>query len=253
MENLVDADDVCFGYDDSMVIGPVSLGIRRGHRISIVGPSGSGKSTLIYLLSGLLKPSGGVVRYSEEIAGIDPKPAFGLGFQSSDLVPWLSALDNTLLPLRLSGCAVGDLERSAALDLLGMLGLDADSSKLPREMSGGMKKRVSLARALVTQSPIVLLDEPFGELDEVLRRRLVLWLDAYLAEIGSACILVTHSFEEAIYFADEVLVLNGSPSTISGAVAIDRRAVSQTGFLASEAYRAYEAQLDRLLRNGVVD
>ena len=229
-------------------MGPLSLSLDKGQRVSIVGPSGSGKSTLIYLLAGLIKPLAGEVQISDGSSLGQEVPMFGIGFQSSDLIPWLSATENVLLPLRLSGRKIGSPELRFARELLCDLGLTNDMNKLPRAMSGGMKKRVGLARALVTESPIILLDEPFGELDEVLRRRLILWLDTYLAAKQCACLLVTHSFEEAIFFSDEVLVLKGSPAIFSGKLRVDRTLVTRETFVTSDEYRQYECRLDELLR-----
>jgi NitT/TauT family transport system ATP-binding protein len=189
----------------------VSLAIAAGDFVALLGPSGCGKSTLLRLIAGLDHPDAGTFRWE---AGRKPRPGdIGFVFQDPTLLPWASAEENVFLPLRLRGAGrarVADDVRSA----LARVGLDGFARVRPRQLSGGMRMRVSIARALVTRPKLLLMDEPFAALDEFTRHRLqedllVLWRD-----LGCTVVFVTHSIYEAAFLARRIVLMSPRPGRI---------------------------------------
>lgn len=204
------------------VLSPLSFSVRAEEWVVIVGPSGGGKSTLLRILLGLIPPtSGEVLVHGKPLRGVHPNAA--LVFQQFALLPWLTVLENVELPLRAKG--VPRLERlKRALAVIDMVGLDGYESAYPRELSGGMKQRVGLARALVVEPELLCMDEPFSALDvltaENLRAELLrLWLERKMPT--KAIVMVTHNLEEAVQLADRILVLGGRPTRLRAEIEVD--------------------------------
>jgi NitT/TauT family transport system ATP-binding protein len=202
--------------DGQSVLADVSLTMPAGGFVALVGPSGVGKSTLLRIIAGLLNPTAGRVL----LAGDPPQAAthpIGIVFQRDNLMPWRTVEDNIRLPLEIKGH--GGSARAVA-DMIRLVGLEGFGRYYPSQLSGGMAQRVALARALVHQPALLLLDEPFGSLDALTRER----MGGELLRIWNAnpvtVFLVTHSIAEAVYMADEVLVMNGRPGTISARVPV---------------------------------
>ncbi len=194
-----------------LVLDDVSLDVAAGSFVALLGPSGCGKSTLLRLIAGLDAADGGSVRL---VAPEDhERPRIAYVFQDAHLLPWRTVLDNAALPLELSGVPK-DERRTAALAALEQVGLGDAAARRPAELSGGMKMRVSLARALVTRPNILLLDEPFAALDELTRQRLDDQLRGLWLELGMTVLFVTHSNAEAAYLAERCVVLSRRPARI---------------------------------------
>jgi NitT/TauT family transport system ATP-binding protein len=219
----VAADHVAMIYDGGQVaVEDASFTIGGGEFVSIVGPSGCGKSTLLRIIAGLVSPSSGMIRVGHRTAAAVTRGSARIGFVFQDprLLPWRTAAQNVGLPLELDrGSKTNRLPRvSEALSLVGLSQVDA--LKTPRMLSGGMRMRVSLARGLVTEPEILLLDEPFGALDDLLRQQ----LNDELARIWLArrptAVFVTHNVSEAIYLSQRILVVSPSPGRIAGELAI---------------------------------
>ena len=189
--------------------GPVSLSVARGEIIALCGASGCGKSTALRLLAGLETPAAGRVLRPADRAST------ALVFQAPTLMPWASARANVALPLRLAGMSAAGAARcaDAALDRVGLAGREAAR---PAELSGGMAMRVSLARALVTEPDLLLLDEPFAALDSITRRALIEDLHRLWAEAGPAVVFVTHDIDEAVYVASRLLVMDSAGRITDG-------------------------------------
>jgi NitT/TauT family transport system ATP-binding protein len=187
--------------------------VREGSFVSLVGPSGCGKSTLLRLVAGLIPASGGhvSVRGSEVTA---PRTDVGLMFQRPTLLEWRTAIENVLLPSEIRG-NVTAADRKKASEALHMVGLGDFEFSFPRQLSGGMQQRVALARLLQTGSSILLLDEPFGALDEFTRERLNLELLRIVSEINATTMFVTHNIGEAIFLADQVMVMTPRPGRLA--------------------------------------
>jgi len=178
-----------------------------GDFIAIVGPSGCGKTTLLRLLGGLLVPTCGRVMHSGLPASeVQSKGYFGYVFQNPALLPWLDVLDNIRLPERIRGKA-----SRPAQELVAQVGLEGFEHHLPATLSGGMKQRAALARAISFEPRVLLLDEPFGALDDLTREVLDNLLQRIWSETGALCVMVTHSLSEAVYLANRVLVLTPRP------------------------------------------
>ena len=213
----------------------LTLAIGAGSFTSILGPSGCGKSTALRLIAGLGDATAGAVRLATETARRD----IGFVFQEPTLMPWASVSDNVFLPLRLAGQtrsdARNDIER--ALDLVGLAGF-ADA--YPRELSGGMRMRASIARALVTKPRLLLMDEPFAALDEITRFRLNDDLLALWKSEGWTVVFVTHSVFESVYLSNRILVMTPRPGRIAADIAVDAPYPrGDTGFRTTDAYNRY--------------
>jgi NitT/TauT family transport system ATP-binding protein len=197
------------GRDRLLALDGVDLTVEPGQIVALIGPNGSGKSTLLRVVAGLLRPDRGQVTLDgEPITGPDPR--IGIVFQEPRLLPWRSTAANVAYPLELAGVSIAERrERVAAL--LGTVGLEGASAKVPSQLSGGMRQRAALARALTLEPRVLLLDEPFSALDELTRERLNLELLALTAGTPTTVILVTHSVQEAIFLADRVVVLSAGP------------------------------------------
>lgn len=197
--------------DGTEALTDVSFQARHGEFVSIVGPSGCGKSTLLRVVAGLARSSTGVC------AG--PKSGIGFVFQDSSLMPWRTVLGNVEILARLAGVRSEERHRSA-LAALRLVGLEEVADKYPRQLSGGMRMRASLARALVAEPTLLLLDEPFGALDEITRER----LNGELLELHLrkkfTCLFVTHSISEAVYLSNRVLVMSSRPGRIVESVPV---------------------------------
>jgi NitT/TauT family transport system ATP-binding protein len=191
----------------------LSFTLAEGEFVSLLGPSGCGKSTALRIAAGLLAPDAGRVRYAGE------KPEIGFVFQEPTLMPWADTLTNARLPLDLKRMPRGDAEPRAAA-ALARVGLKGFERAYPRELSGGMKMRVSLARALVAQPKLLLLDEPFAALDEITRNSLGDDLLRLWKEDGLTVLFVTHSVSESSYLSQRVLVMTPRPGRVAQDIAL---------------------------------
>jgi NitT/TauT family transport system ATP-binding protein len=198
---------------------PVSFQVAEGEIVCLLGPSGSGKSTLLRIAGGLLPADGGRVRFQgQEIHA--PHPAIGFVFQRTNLMPWRTVLDNVLLPLEVQQGRVEAGDQARARRLLRLVGLEGFEDVYPKHLSGGMAQRVVLARALLQQPRLLLMDEPFGALDALTRERMNVELLRLQALHNQTVLMVTHSIPEAVFLADRVLVLSERPGRLVGEVAI---------------------------------
>ena len=204
--------------------------MRKGEFVTLIGHSGCGKSTLLNLVAGLLPPTTGVLLCAgREIAG--PGPERGVVFQNHSLLPWLTCFGNVHLAVeRVFGAAESKAEmKRRTHDALRLVGLADAAHKLPHEISGGMKQRVGIARALAMQPKVLLLDEPFGALDALTRARLQDELLNIVAATGSTVIMVTHDVDEAVLLSDRIVMLtNGPAATIGGVIDVEPAAAARS-------------------------
>jgi len=210
-------------------LSSVTLKVQRGSFIALIGPSGCGKSTLLRLVAGLEEPDQGAVLLRNETPHeFRARGELGIAFQDPALLPWRTVRRNVALPLQVLGRDV-DAHRQRIDELIELVGLTGYADALPGQLSGGMRQRVAIARALVTNPSMLLLDEPFGALDQILRRT----MNQELQRIWMACpittLMVTHSIDEAAFLADQVVVMNAEPGRIVDTILIPfprpRRAV----------------------------
>lgn len=203
------------GAEKTAILKDVNISVKEGEFVAILGPSGAGKSTLLRIIAGLISPSAGTVSYlGHPITGVNPGVA--MVFQSFALFPWLTILDNVMLGLEGKNMTKQEKEERS-MKILDVVGLDGFESAFPKELSGGMRQRVGIGRALVSEPDILLMDEAFSALDvltaENLRRDLLsLWLEKKIPT--KSIILVTHGIEEAVYMADRAIILSTRPATV---------------------------------------
>jgi NitT/TauT family transport system ATP-binding protein len=197
----------------------IELEIPRGQFTCLLGPSGCGKSTLLNAIAGFSLPSSGSVTAAGALVA-GPGPERGMVFQEYALFPWMTVADNIAFGLQIKGM---DKARIAATvdQLLGMLSLGDFRHRYPKDLSGGMRQRVAIARVLALDSPIMLMDEPFGALDALTRRNLQDELLRIWSELKKTIIFVTHSIEEAIYLADRIVVMTYRPGTVKRDIMVD--------------------------------
>jgi len=225
-------------------LGPVDLGVEAGEIVALVGPSGCGKSTALRLLAGLELPTRGTVRRA---AG---RGETSVVFQAPTLAPWLTAQANVALPLELAGVARAEA-RGRAIAALGRVGLAGAEQARPATLSGGMAMRVSLARALVTEPRLLLLDEPFAALDEITRRALADDVLNLWAALRPAIVFVTHNVEEAAYVASRVIVMTRGPGRIAGEVRVGGPSPREPGFRTTAGFREAVETISGALARGM--
>ena len=211
---ILKTEDIGVIYDGSIVaLENVSLNVPTGKLTAILGPSGCGKTTLLKVIAGLIEPSTGTVKIRDkEIIG--PGPDRALVFQDFALLPWATVLQNVAFGLRAQGVSKREREK-ISLNYIKEVGLSGFEDKYPHQLSGGMRQRTGLARALTVNSDILLMDEPFSAVDEQMRRKLQEDLLELLKIENKTVIFVTHSIEEAVYLADQVVILTGRPGSIA--------------------------------------
>ena len=214
---VIEGDRVTKVFVETVVaLEGASFSVPAGSLVSLVGPSGCGKSTLLRLVAGLIPLSSGrLTVHGQEVAA--PRKDVGMMFQKATLLDWRTAVENVLLPSELGG-RVTQEDKRRAIDLLDLVGLKGFEFSFPRQLSGGMQQRVALARLLQTGADILLLDEPFGALDEFTRERLNLELLRIVAEVRATTLFVTHNIAEAIFLADHVMVMTPRPGRLAGVV-----------------------------------
>ena len=198
---------------DVVALSDISLDIRPGRFVVLVGPSGCGKSTLLMMMAGLRRQTSGTILVSGAPIDVPDPDRVGVVFQEPSLFPWLTAEENVEFPLALRGVARKE-RRGKAEEALKLVGLEGFGKRHPHELSGGMKQRVSIARGLVQDPPVLLMDEPFAALDEQTRMTMGDELLRIWAATGKTVVFVTHSLTEAVYLADEVIVMSPRPGRI---------------------------------------
>ena len=228
--SLVRFESVCKTFANGVVaLTGLDLDVRRGEFLSLLGPSGCGKSTILRLLSNLTSPTKGAISWGEKNHGL------GFVFQEPTLMPWATVFDNVWLPLRLNG-----VSRNAALarveEVLAKVGLTGFAKAYPRELSGGMKMRVSIARALVTRPAVLLMDEPFAALDEITRTKLNEDLVSLKCELDATVLFVTHSVYESVYLSDRIVVMAPRPGRVVAEITVPASLPRDENFRLSKDY-----------------
>lgn len=242
---MISLDDVTVAYDTVTAIDGVNLDVDSGEFVTLIGPSGCGKTTLLRTVGGLQTPTSGVVR----VDGNPPETArrnanIGFVFQQHTLFPWKTALENVRSLRHMAGkpAAVED-----ARDLLETVGLQGYEDTRPSALSGGMRQRVAIARALHLGANVLLMDEPFGELDELTRDEMSVEVRRIWRERRKTVLFVTHSVPEAVFLADRCIVMN-DPGTVEGIVDVDLPRPREETIFASEEFQHYVATVRETLR-----
>jgi NitT/TauT family transport system ATP-binding protein len=229
----------------------ISFDVASGEFVSIVGPSGCGKSTLVMIVAGLLAPSGGRVSI-DGTPVTRPQTNLGIVFQNPVLLAWRRALDNVLLQIEMRDLPTASY-RERARALLASVGLAGFEARYPHELSGGMRQRVAICRALVHDPPLLLMDEPFGALDALTRDQIGLDLQAIWARGKKTVLFITHSITEAVLLSDRVLVMSPRPGTIDTVVEVDLPRPRRLAVRDDPRFGHYTHQIhERFLARGVL-
>jgi NitT/TauT family transport system ATP-binding protein len=222
----------------TLALSGLDLDVRTGEFLSLLGPSGCGKSTALRIIAGLSEPTQGVVAWDEAAAPAERASRIGFVFQEPTLMPWTSVFNNVVLPLRLKGVAADQAAQRAAA-ALDRVGLRAFGRAYPRELSGGMRMRVSIARALVTAPKLLLMDEPFAALDEITRFKLNDDLLHLWQALRTTVVFVTHSVFESVYLSSRIVVMAARPGRGFTELAIDAPYPRDRQFRTSAEYAGF--------------
>ena len=236
-------------FADHPALLDASFDVLPGELVSLVGPSGCGKSTLLKILAGLIPHDGGEVRIGSATHPFDPGRDVGMVFQAPLLLKWRRILENVLLPAEILGVPA-KAARERARDLLRLVGLEGYEKKYPYELSGGMQQRAAIARALVHDPKLVLMDEPFGALDALTREKMNLELLRIWKEAGKTIVFVTHGISEAVFLGTRVVVLSAGPARMADNFEVDLPHPRALDMKTQERFGDYTRRVYRLLGMG---
>ncbi|WP_203565944.1 ABC transporter ATP-binding protein [Aurantimonas aggregata] len=225
-----------------LAVSDVTLDVAEGEMVSLVGPSGCGKTTVLKILAGLHDADGGTVSIGSASSPFEPGRDVGMVFQQALLLKWRTVLDNVLLPAEIIGLPM-KAARERARDLLEMVGLGRFGDKYPHQLSGGMQQRAAIARALVHDPKLILMDEPFGALDALTREQMNLEMLRIWSRSRKTIVFVTHSIQEAVFLGTRCAVLTAGPARMADTFAIELDGPRNIGIKTSPAFGSYTSRI----------
>jgi NitT/TauT family transport system ATP-binding protein len=231
---------------DFLAVSEVTFDVEAGELVSLVGPSGCGKTTLLKILAGLHSHEAGDVRIGSATQRFDPSRDIGMVFQQPLLLKWRRIIDNVLLPAEILGLPMAE-SRARARDLLALVGLKGAEDKFPYELSGGMQQRAAIARALIHDPKLILMDEPFGALDALTREKMNLELLRIWREAKKTIVFVTHGISEAVFLGTRVVVLTAGPARMADNFRIELPHPRTLDIKTGEKFGEYSRRIYRLL------
>ena len=234
------------GGTDFLAVSEATFNVEAGELVALVGPSGCGKTTLLKILAGLHSYEAGEVRIGSAAQPFDPARDIGMVFQQPLLLKWRRVIDNVLLPAEILGLPIAE-SRERARDLLQLVGLKDSEHKFPYELSGGMQQRAAIARALVHDPKLILMDEPFGALDALTREKMNLELLRIWQKAGKTIVFVTHGITEAVFLGTRVIVLTAGPARMADNFRVELPHPRTLDIKTSEQFGEYSRRIYRLL------
>jgi NitT/TauT family transport system ATP-binding protein len=231
---------------DFLAVSEATFDVEAGELVSLVGPSGCGKTTLLKILAGLHSYEAGTVRIGSPAQPFDPSRDIGMVFQQPLLLKWRRIVDNVLLPAEILGLPMAE-SRSRARDLLALVGLKGAEDKFPYELSGGMQQRAAIARALIHDPKLILMDEPFGALDALTREKMNLELHRIWQKAGKTIVFVTHGITEAVFLGTRVVVLTAGPARMADNFRVELSHPRTLDIKTSEKFGEYTRRIYHLL------
>jgi NitT/TauT family transport system ATP-binding protein len=240
--------------NDIVALEGVDLDVWPGEFVTLLGPSGCGKSTLLKMIAGLTSPTTGQFDWPQarHTQSGEPDHLLGFVFQEPTLLPWCSVADNVHLPLKLAGKKKGEV-RDRVMEVLEQVGLTRFADAYPRELSGGMKMRVSIARALLTNPSLLLMDEPFAALDEITRTKLNKDLLELFARQHLTVVFVTHSVYESVFLSSRIVLMSARPGRVSTEIVVDAPYPRDEDFRTSSTYNEYCRRVSTALRRAMAE
>ena len=232
--------------EDFLAVSEATFDVDAGELVSLVGPSGCGKTTLLKILAGLHSHESGEVRIGSAMQPFDPGRDVGMVFQQPLLLKWRRIIDNVLLPAEILGLPMAD-SRARARDLISLVGLKGAEDKFPYELSGGMQQRAAIARALIHDPNLILMDEPFGALDALTREKMNIELLRIWKEAGKTIVFVTHGISEAVFLGTRVVVLTAGPARMADNFQIELPYPRTLDQKTSERFGEYTRRIYKLL------
>jgi NitT/TauT family transport system ATP-binding protein len=231
---------------DFLAVSEVTFDVEAGELVSLVGPSGCGKTTLLKILAGLHSHEAGEVRIGSPAQPFDPSRDIGMVFQQPLLLKWRRVIDNVLLPAEILGLSMSE-SRARARELIQLVGLSGSEDKFPYELSGGMQQRAAIARALIHDPKLILMDEPFGALDALTREKMNLELLRIWQKAAKTIVFVTHGITEAVFLGTRVIVLTAGPARMADNFRVDLPHPRTLDIKTSEHFGEYSRRIYRLL------
>lgn len=225
-QNKISFTNVSKTFDDKEILKNISISVKQGEIVAILGPSGSGKSTIFNILTDIIKADKGTVEINGHISYM---------YQKDMMVPWKKVIDNVGIPLVFKGKSKKEA-REEVTKYIKEFGLDGFEYNYPSQLSGGMKQRANFLKSYLTSNDIMLLDEPFGALDSMTRRKMQQWLMDLIAKMKSTILFITHDIDEAIYLADRIYIISQKPAVIKGEVIINLQKDSYEKLVVSEEF-----------------
>lgn len=235
----ISCEDVRKSFGATDAVSPFTVNFAAGRTTALLGPSGCGKSTILRMIAGLERPDAGRIAIGGECPkAVASRGGLAMAFQDPSLLPWRSVRSNIALGAELARKPADRVD-----DLIDLVGLSGFAGHRPAQLSGGMRQRAAIARSLISNPDLLLLDEPFGAVDAITRRRLNADLPPVWSETGATAILVTHSIDEALLLSDRILVLSARPARVVSDIPVDLPGGSEERDSAAEAFRAIRAQV----------
>ena len=232
--------------EEFLAVSDVTFNVEAGELVCMVGPSGCGKTTVLKILAGLHSHEDGTVRIGSQSDSFDPARDIGMVFQQPLLLKWRRVIENVLLPAEILGLNIGEAKERAR-HLLDMVGLSGFAQSYPYELSGGMQQRAAIARALVHDPKLILMDEPFGALDALTREKMNLELLRIWSESGKTIVFVTHGIQEAVFLGSRVVVLSAGPARMADNFLVDLPYPRTLDMKTQEAFGDYARRIYKLL------